>query len=194
MYNIAIFASGEGSNALEILKHFENSAFATVKLIVTNRKNAGVLNHAKAFSVTSVYIQKEIWETNPSEVIDMLENYKIDFIALAGFLLKIPTRIIDAFAGKILNIHPALLPAFGGKGMYGMHVHRAVIDSGQAESGISIHEINLNYDEGKIVFQATALIEPGETAESIQKKVMALEHRWFPIVIENYLKGETTTP
>lgn len=188
MDNIAIFASGSGSNALKILKHFENSDLARVKIIFTNRKNAGVLQHAEENSVVWKYFPKEDWITSPSKILQELKVFGIDYIVLAGFLLKIPDQIITAFAEKILNIHPALLPDFGGKGMYGMHVHQAVFNTRKAETGITIHLINSKYDDGRIIFQEKVAVKKGDTPESIQKKVLALEHQWFPEVIEKYIK------
>lgn len=188
MYNIAIFASGSGSNALKILKHFENSDLARVKIIITNRKNAGVLQHARDNSIDSEYFPKEDWNDAPSKIIEVLRAYAIDYIILAGFLLKVPNLIIEAYGEGILNIHPALLPDFGGKGMYGMNVHRAVLEASKSETGITIHLVNSKYDEGRIIFQATVALEKNDTPESIQKKVQILEHTWFPRIIEKYIK------
>lgn len=188
MNNIAIFASGGGSNALAIIKYFENSDLAKVKLIVTNRKNAGVLHHAEENSISRKYFPKEDWSNSPTKIIDELNDAHIDYIILAGFLLKVPDAIIAAFDERILNIHPALLPDFGGKGMYGMNVHQAVLDSGKTSTGITIHLINSVYDDGRILFKETVNIEKGDTPESIQKKVQVLEHKHFPEVIENYIK------
>lgn len=193
MDNIAIFASGGGSNALKILKHFENSDLARIKLIVTNRRNAGVLRHAEENSISWKYYPKENWNSSPMEIVQELKTQKIDYVVLAGFLLKVPDVIIDAFAEKILNIHPALLPDFGGKGMYGMHVHQAVLDSGKPETGITIHLINSKYDDGRIIFQEKVNVESGDTPESIQKKVQILEHKWFPQVIEKYIKEKAAS-
>lgn len=190
MNNIAIFASGGGSNALKILKHFENSDLARIKLIVTNRKDAGVLLHANENSVQWKYFPKEDWNTSPSKIVEELRAQGIDYIILAGFLLKVPDLIIDAFAEKILNIHPAILPDFGGKGMYGIHVHRSVLDSGKPETGITIHLINSKYDDGRIIFQKKVKLETDDTPESVQKKVQILEHIWFPQVIEKYIKDK----
>lgn len=188
MYNIVIFASGSGSNALKIIKHFEDSDFARVKLVVTNRKNAGVRTHAHENSIPETYIPKETWLERPETITGELKKQQINFIALAGFLLKVPEVVIAAYPNKILNIHPAILPDFGGKGMFGMHVHKAVLDAGKTETGITIHEVTANYDEGKIVFQKRVKIDPEDTPETIQKKVQELEHRWYPLVIENFLK------
>lgn len=193
MDNIAIFASGGGSNALKILKHFENSDLARIKLIVTNRRNAGVLRHAEENSISWKYYPKENWNSSPMEIVQELKTQKIDYVVLAGFLLKVPDVIIDAFAEKILNIHPALLPDFGGKGMYGMHVHQAVLDSGKPETGITIHLINSKYDDGRIIFQGKVNVESVDTPESIQKKVQILEHKWFPQVIEKYIKEKAAS-
>lgn len=184
--NIAVFASGGGSNAQRIIAHFQNSAIADVALVVSNKPDAGVLHIAAENGIPSQVIQrKPFYETD--DLLEVLRSYHIDFIALAGFLWLVPEYLVAAFPKKIVNIHPALLPAYGGKGMYGMHVHTAVKAAGETESGMTIHYVNDHYDEGDIIFQAKVALEPTDTPEDIARKVLVLEHRHFPQVIENLL-------
>ena len=188
MYKIAIFASGTGSNALKIIQHFSNSPIAKVALIVSNRENAGVKTHASANKIAFNYYKKEVWHANPQIIVNDLIAEQIDLIVLAGFLLLVPNKLIAEFPDRILNIHPALLPEFGGKGMYGRHVHEAVRAAEKHESGITIHLVNEKYDEGEIIFQAKTPISAADTASVIQQKVLKLEHQFYPEVIETYLK------
>ncbi len=187
MYKIAILASGSGSNARKIMEHFANSNVGQVSLVVTNRKNAGVLSHAADFSIPTKYFFKDVWANSPEEILSALHEYNIDFIVLAGFLLKVPDLLVDRYPNRVVNIHPALLPKYGGKGMYGHHVHEAVKAAGENESGMTIHFVNHHYDEGGIIFQAKTAIDADETADDIQKKVLALEHAHYPAVIEETL-------
>ena len=185
--NIAILASGTGSNATALIKHFKASSLAQVSLVVSNRENALVLEKAKDLDVATALIKKQaLYESN--DLLEVFTKHNIQFVLLAGFLLKIPTAVVREYQGKILNIHPALLPKFGGKGMYGQHVHKAVLEQGEKESGITIHEVNEVYDDGKIIQQASCIIEEGETPESLQQKVHALEHAYFGKVAEQYIK------
>ena len=188
MNNIAIFASGTGSNALKIINYFKNSNLAKVVFIVSNNKNAGVKNHAFNNKIDFQYYEKSIWKSNPEKIVSDLNEKKIDLVVLAGFLLLIPQALLKAYPCKIINIHPALLPEFGGKGMYGSHVHEAVKASAKKESGITIHLVNEKYDEGEIIFQARTPIHENDTAQDIQKNVLELEHNWYPQVIESFLK------
>lgn len=188
MYKVAILASGGGSNALEIINHFSNSTLAQIDLVVSNNLNAGVQNHALNHNIDFKVFEKDVWRNNPEIIRDELKSRKIDLIVLAGFLLLVPRVLIQAFPNRILNIHPALLPDFGGKGMYGHHVHKAVKASANKESGITIHLVNEKYDEGEIIFQAKTSINEIDTAETIQKKVLAVEHEWYPKVIASFLK------
>lgn len=188
MYKVAILASGGGSNALEIINHFNASNLARIDLVVSNNRSAGVKVHALNHNIDFKVFERDIWKTNPEIIRDELKNREIDLIVLAGFLLLVPPVLIQAFPNRILNIHPALLPEFGGKGMYGHHVHEAVKASANKESGISIHLVNEKYDEGEIIFQAKTSIDEPDTAETIQKKVLALEHEWYPKVIASFLK------
>jgi len=184
--NIAIFASGGGSNARSIIAHFKDSAIADVALVVSNKPDAGVLKIAAENGIPTVVIQrKPFYETD--ELLEVLHAHHIDFIALAGFLWLVPQYLVAAYPKKIVNIHPALLPAYGGKGMYGIHVHTAVKAAGETESGMTIHYVNDHYDEGDIVFQAKVSLEKTDTPEDIARKVLTLEHRHFPQVIETLL-------
>lgn len=189
MKNIAIFASGSGSNAEAIIKYFEHSSSVKVSMIVSNRQDAYVLQRAKKFNIPSCVISKSVFE-NSDFVLNVLRESNINFIILAGFLLKVPKKIVDAYPNKIINIHPALLPKYGGKGMYGENVHRAVVDAKEKETGITIHYVNSNYDEGEIIFQSKCAVGPSDTPEQVADKVHALEHKHFSRVIENEILRE----
>ena len=189
MDNIAIFASGSGSNAENIIRHFNGGHTASVKLVVCNKENAQVLERAGKLNVPSVVMQKEeLTCGNPQKLLSLLDEYHINIIVLAGYLLKIPEALTIRFKERIINIHPALLPKFGGKGMYGMNVHRTVIEAGEKESGITIHLVDAVYDNGKILFQASCPVIPTDTPESLADKIHALEKEHFPAVIESYIK------
>ena len=183
MNNIAIFASGSGSNAQAIIEHFLAKGKAPVKLILSNNANAFVLERAKKLNIESVVFNKEQF-CNSNEIIDILENKKIDLIVLAGFLWLVPDNILRKYSNRIINIHPALLPKFGGKGMYGMKVHEAVVASGETQSGITIHYVNEEYDRGEIIFQASCTVEPTDTAETVANKIHNLEYTHFPAIVE----------
>lgn len=179
---IAIFASGKGSNAKKIIDHFSNNNFATVALIVCNNPAAGVLQIAQKENISSLIIErKKFYEVG---YVDELKKNKIDLIVLAGFLWKLPPILIASYPNKILNIHPALLPKFGGKGMYGSKVHEAVINAKEKQSGITIHYVDELYDHGKIIFQTSCTVEANETPASLSKKIHQLEHEHYPTVIE----------
>jgi phosphoribosylglycinamide formyltransferase-1 len=183
MKKIAIFASGEGTNAQKIIDHFKNSTNVKIELIVSNKPDANVLNRAKKENITTHILNKTaFYDTN--ETVELLQKNKIDLIVLAGFLWMIPQNLVAAFPNKIINIHPALLPKFGGKGMYGMNVHKAVIEAKEKQSGISIHFVNEQYDEGKIIAQHTCEVAESDTPESLAKKIHELEYRYFPKTIE----------
>jgi len=186
---IAIFASGNGSNAENIIKYFTGNERVKIALILSNNPRAYVVERAQNHHIPYVvFTSKELKET--PVVIDKLEEFDIDYIVLAGFLLLIPTTIIRAFPGRIINIHPALLPKYGGKGMYGSFVHEAVRQSGDTETGISIHFVNEKYDEGAVLFQARCVVAPEDTAETIAQKVHQLEYRYFPEIIEKVVAGK----
>lgn len=180
---LAIFASGAGSNAEKIIKHFEGNKQVTVKLIVCNKPGAGVIKIADAYDIPVLLIEKERFFRGDNYM-EELHHLSIDFIVLAGFLWKIPEALIQNFRNRIINIHPALLPKYGGKGMYGSHVHQAVIDAGETESGITIHYVDEHYDNGDVIFQARCNIEPNDTAEMLAEKIHRLEHENFARVIE----------
>lgn len=186
MKKIIIFASGSGTNAQNIIEYFNKSVEKKVSLVFSNKKDAKVLDRAEKLGVdTVVFTREDLYQNN--KVIEMLENEQPDLIVLAGFLWLIPPSIIKKFPNKIVNIHPALLPKYGGKGMYGMHVHKAVLDNREAESGITIHFVNEEYDAGDIIFQATCPVEEGDTPDLIAQRIHSLEHENFPKVIEKVL-------
>jgi len=184
---IAIFASGSGSNAQKIMEHFKRNSEAEVVLVLTNNPQAYVLQRADNFEIPShIFSRHEFYETDG--IIRLLKNLQVDLIVLAGFLWLVPPTLLKAFPNKIINLHPALLPKFGGKGMYGDHVHKAVLAAGEDESGITIHFVNEKFDEGEILHQSRFKIEPGDNLEMIKFKGQQLEHQNFPRVIESLLK------
>ena len=188
MKNIAIFASGNGSNAESLTKYFNNGNTANVKLIVCNNKNALVLERAKNLNIEALIMPKEhLCSENPVELLEILESRKIDYIILAGYLLKIPLALINKYTHKIINIHPALLPKYGGKGMYGMNIHKAVVEAKEKETGITIHLIDEIYDNGEVIFQTSCSVEPDDTPEIVAKKIILLEQTYFPKVVEEYI-------
>jgi len=190
---LAIFASGEGTNAREIIRYFQDGAHPVlgrpveIGLVVCNRPGAGVLKIAAEAAIPVCLIEKEEFFRG-SHYLDVLQGQEITFIVLAGFLWKIPAELIRQFPDHILNIHPALLPLFGGKGMYGKAVHEAVIASHQKESGISIHYVDEMYDHGRIFFQSSFPLSPGETPKSLAEKIHALEHKHYPEQIARWLE------
>lgn len=187
MKKIAIFASGSGSNAENIAHYFAGKGIAEIAIILTNKPDAYVIERAKKLDITCrVFSRSEMNDTNV--VVDLLNELRVEWIVLAGFLLKIPQNLIEAFDGKIINIHPALLPKFGGKGMYGDKVHQAVVEAKEKESGITIHYVNEHYDEGATIFQAKCEVLPTDTPDDVASKVHALEYEYFPKIIENLLK------
>jgi len=190
MGNIAILASGTGSNALKIIEHFKKSKVADVKLVVTNKSTAGVLNHANQNQVESLVFENNKWKDEPQSIVKALKSRQIDFIVLAGFLRKIPDELIAAYPRAMVNIHPALLPKYGGKGMYGMNVHNAVKENEDDETGITIHWVSSDYDEGEIIFQKSVELSSTDDANIIQRKVQKLEHEHYAQVIESLLKTE----
>ena len=188
MINLAILASGSGTNAEAIMKHFADHHTINVKLILTNKKDAGVIERAKRFNVPYEVFNKSQLESD--WLLETLAAHSIDFVVLAGFLLMIPPNLIMAYPNKICNIHPALLPKFGGKGMYGQHVHEAVIEAGEKESGITIHLVNEHYDEGRILFQATCPVLAGDTPDDVASRIHKLEHEHYPRVVEEFVLGK----
>jgi phosphoribosylglycinamide formyltransferase 1 len=184
--NIAIFASGTGSNAQKIIDHFRNSDKARVTLIVCNKPGAGVLNIAERENIHSIIIDKQQFFQS-DYYIKELQQANIDLVVLAGFLWKVPGNLVQAFPNRIINIHPALLPKYGGKGMYGHFVHEAVIAASETESGITIHFVNEKYDDGAPILQERVTITPEDTPETLAAKVLVLEHKWYPLIVERLL-------
>lgn len=185
--HIAIFASGSGSNAQKIMELFKHSPDVEISLVLTNNPEAYVLQRADNFEIpTHVFGRKEFYQTDA--VVNLLKNLDIDLIVLAGFLWLIPANLLTAYPGRIINIHPALLPKFGGKGMYGDHVHQAVMAAGETEGGITIHYVDENYDEGEFIYQARYRIDPSDNLEMIKFKGQQLEHQHYPRIVESILK------
>jgi phosphoribosylglycinamide formyltransferase-1 len=186
---LAILASGNGTNAQRIIEYFLDHTHISVELVLSNNSNAFVLERAKNLNVPSiVFTRHELNETG--HVLDLLSVQGIDYLILAGFLWLIPPSLLRHYPNRILNIHPALLPKYGGKGMFGHHVHEAVLASGDTESGISIHLVNERYDEGRILFQARCPVLPGDTPETLANRVHELEHQHYPVEIERYIMSE----
>lgn len=190
MKRIAIFASGTGSNAQKILAHFKTSPNIQVALIVSNKPNAGVLNFAKEFDTPSLIIDRERFLKGDGYVPE-LQAAKIDWIILAGFLWKVPVSLLNQWEKRIINIHPALLPNYGGKGMYGEAVHQAVLAAKEKESGITIHYVDEQYDHGATIFQATCPVLPTDNAASLAEKIHALEHLHYSLIIEKEILSHT---
>jgi len=189
---LAIFASGSGSNAQKILEYFKENENAEVSIVLSNNPDAYVLQRADNFETpTHVFDRHEFYQTD--QIIHLLKDHQIDLIVLAGFLWLIPQNLIDAFPKAIINIHPALLPHYGGKGMYGDRVHQAVLDAKEGETGITIHYIDEKFDEGEIIFQAKYKIEPGDTLDLVRFQVQQLEHQFYPKVIENIIKDSISS-
>ncbi len=185
--NILIFASGEGSNAENIVRYFDKNPNVNIKMILCNRQKAGVLDRAvklgipaRSFSRTDLY--------DSDVVLNMLKDLQIDFIVLSGFMMLVPVSILKVYHNRIVNIHPALLPKHGGKGMFGMHVHEAVKEAGEKESGITIHFVNEKYDSGDVVFQAKCTVDASDTPDDIAAKVHKLEYLYYPEIIEKVIK------
>jgi phosphoribosylglycinamide formyltransferase-1 len=186
MKNIVLFASGNGSNAEEIIRYFKKNNQGTVVAIFSNKPDAKVLDRAKNHNIPSVVFNKA--QLNEGFVLEKLHQFQPDLIVLAGFLLKFPESILTEHP-KVINIHPALLPKYGGKGMYGMNVHQAVLENKEKETGITIHYVNEHYDEGEFIFQKSVNIEDCNTAEEIAHKIHELEHQFFPTVISEVLNS-----
>jgi phosphoribosylglycinamide formyltransferase-1 len=186
--NLAIFASSNGSNAENIYRFFQNSSDINVVLICSNNKDAYVVKRAEKLQIPLFIFTKQELE-NFFELEKVLTEKKVDFIILAGFLLKIPKKLLENFPNKIINIHPALLPKYGGRGMYGNNVHKAVLENKETESGITIHFVNSKYDDGEIVFQAKCKVEKSTSVEGLVKKVRKLERAFFPKTIEGVIKN-----
>ncbi|WP_350289665.1 phosphoribosylglycinamide formyltransferase [uncultured Croceitalea sp.] len=186
MKRIVILASGSGSNAENIITYFRKRKQIEVSAVLTNKNTAQVLERCKRLKVPALYFNKAAF-SDTTTILDFLVSQKPDLVVLAGFLWKIPKNLVAAFPNKIVNIHPALLPKYGGKGMYGSKVHKAVKENGETETGITIHFVNEHYDEGAIIYQAKTSIIAKDTAEQIAEKVHALEYEHFPVVLEKLL-------
>lgn len=184
---IAIFASGSGSNAQKIMEHFRHHPHGEVVLVLSNNADAFVLQRADNFEIpTHVFCRSDLYESE--DVLNLLKRLNVDLVVLAGFLWLVPPALLKQYPNKIINIHPSLLPRFGGKGMYGDRVHQAVLDAGDEEGGITIHFVNEHFDEGEIIHQARFKVEEGDTLEMIKFKGQQLEHQYYPKVIENLIK------
>lgn len=184
---IAIFASGGGSNAEKIIQYFEDRDDVEIALILTNRSKAGVLEHAKHYHIPARVINKEFL-SDEEKMMTYLVSHEIDLIVLAGFLLLIPDYLVQKFRSRILNIHPSLLPKYGGEGMYGKHVHNAVYAAGEEKSGMTIHLVNEKYDDGRILFQEEVDVSACNGPDDVAAAVLRLEHKYYPRVIDNYLQ------
>ncbi|MNX19364.1 Phosphoribosylglycinamide formyltransferase [compost metagenome] len=190
MKKIIVFASGSGTNAENIIKHFAKTKIANVVSIFTNNASAKVIERAKNHQIpVEIFSKNELLERN---VLQKIQEIDPDLIVLAGFLLKFPENIIEKYPNKIINIHPALLPNYGGKGMYGMHIHRAIVNNKEKETGISIHYVNENYDEGGIIFQKNVALTEEDTPETVAEKIHELEQKYFPEIIQAVLEDSNS--
>lgn len=185
--NIALFCSGSGSNAEKIIEYFKTREDVNISILLTNNPSAYAIERAKRLGVPYLIFDRNTFY-NSQDIVEELKRMDISWIILAGFLWLVPNNLIKNFPERIINIHPALLPKFGGKGMYGMKVHQAVVEAKEKESGITIHIVNENYDEGAIVFQATCCVDEEDTPEIVARKVQVLEHEHFPKVIDELIK------
>ena len=186
MKRIVIFASGSGTNAENLIRFFQNREHVSVVQVLTNNPHAKVLDRCKKLNVSALSFNRVAF-TETHDVLNILKASKPDLIVLAGFLWKFPKFILNEFPDKVINIHPALLPKYGGKGMYGIHVHRAVVDHKESETGITIHYVNEHYDEGAIIFQTKCQVDPSDTADDVAAKIHKLEMAYFPKVVEQLL-------
>ena len=186
---IAILASGTGSNAENLAAYFQNSDVAEVALLIADRE-APVIDRLKPYGVPAVIVPRAEWRENPQKAVAVMRNAAVDLVVLAGFLTVVPKEVLEAFPERIVNVHPSLLPKFGGKGMYGDRVHEAVVAAGEKESGITIHYINEHYDEGNTIFQATCPVLSTDSPDDVAKKVHALEYEHFPQIIEQVLNNK----
>ena len=186
MKQVVLFASGSGSNVENIAKYFENNEQVKIRCVLTNNKEAKVIDRCQRLKIPVLYFNRTAF-SKTNTILTLLQAFSPDLIVLAGFLWKIPESFVKAFPNKILNVHPALLPKYGGKGMYGANVHQAVKDNKESETGITIHYVNENYDEGAIIHQSRTKLNPTDTPEHIAKKVHDLEYEHFPKVIEQIL-------
>ena len=188
--NIVIFASGSGTNAVNLINYFKSNPTIAVKAIFCNNSNAEIIHKAQSFKIPVVMIENDVLSQKEGFLLQQLQELETSFILLAGFLKKMPAPIVNAYQGKIINIHPALLPKYGGKGMYGMHVHQAVIQNEEKESGITIHLVDEVYDNGETIFQASCAVTSSETPETLAKKIRTLEHMHFPAVVHDFIEKQ----
>lgn len=188
MKKVSIWASGGGSNARCIMEHLSTVPGMEVAVVVTNRAKSGVRDIAREYGIPDVLIGKDQLADQDSVLQLLSDNYDVDLIVLAGWLLLIPPYLVDAYRGRMINIHPSLLPKYGGPGMYGMHVHQAVHDSGDEVSGMTVHHVTEQYDEGGIILQARVALDPDDSPQRIAERVLQLEHRYYPIVVEELLR------
>ncbi len=189
MTHIALFSSGNGTNAENIANYFNKNSKIEVAIIISNKQDAFVHQRANALSIPSYTFSKdEIMDG--TQLLKLMSDYNIDYIILAGFLLKIPDRLLNSFPNRVINIHPALLPKYGGKGMYGDNVHKKVVEMGDKQSGITIHYVNEKYDEGEIIFQESCNVSPNDTYNDVAQKVHKLEYAYFPRIIEEVILGK----
>lgn len=186
MNNIAIFASGAGSNAENLIHYFSGNSNIQVRLILTNRKEAGVIQRAQRLGVEVIVFDRDTFY-NSREILNKLQAAQIDYLVLAGFLWLVPSYLLEAYPQRIVNIHPALLPLYGGKGMYGDRVHEAVVAAHESESGITIHHVNEHYDSGCIIAQYRVAVTPTDTPHEVAQKVHALEYQYYPQVVEQQI-------
>lgn len=192
MHRLAIFASGNGTNAQQIISHFQTHPAISVALVLSNNPGAGVLGRARQSGIpVNIFTRAGLYETG--EVLTLLQKETITFVVLAGFLWLVPVDLLTAFPGKVINLHPALLPKYGGKGMYGSRVHETVLANREKESGITIHYVNEKFDEGTIIFQARCSVSQEDNPETLAQKIHQLEHRHLPVVIEQILTGKPVT-
>jgi len=187
MINIAIFASGSGSNAENLFNYYANSTNVKIKLVITNNENAGIVERANRYRKNIQIISKTALTNYTEQLIDFLQTEEVDLIVLAGFLLKVPEALVKAFPNRIINLHPALLPKFGGKGMYGANVHNAVIEAQEKESGITIHFVNEEYDKGEIILQAKCDVSANDTIETLAEKIHQLEYEFLPKAVDKVI-------
>ncbi len=186
MKRLVIFASGSGSNAECITRYFADNQDISIELFFTNNPEAGVIERGRRLGIPIVLFDKKTF-SKTNKIVELLQNQQIDYVILAGFLWLIPENLVKAFPNKIINIHPALLPKFGGKGMWGHFVHEAVVSAGEKESGITIHFVNERYDDGKVIFQAKCEVLSTDTSTEVTNKVLVLEHKYFPEIIEKII-------
>ncbi|MEG0601884.1 MAG: phosphoribosylglycinamide formyltransferase [Mucinivorans sp.] len=185
MKHIAIFASGSGTNAEAIMEKMANNPLGRVVALLSNKADAFALTRAAAFKVPTFVFTAKTLKENPQEILAILDHQKVDLVVLAGFMLLMPPEIVSQYAGRMVNIHPALLPAYGGKGMYGDNVHKAVVAAHESQSGITIHFVNEHYDSGATILQATTPVTDSDTPETLAAKIHVLEHQYYPVVVEN---------